>query len=148
LSTTPAAADRSSALQLAMPELAGSGKVIHIRKLARKVLQLGERAEDEDPIWLGPARLQLLWQGKWKWPESAHGQNSAEGLMGGPMLSLELPWQPLVKFLSLEARFCSFRYAYADRQTRSALFELADPSDERQSWQGGLYLNVALGALF
>jgi hypothetical protein len=143
------AADLLPGLQLGSPSVESSVKELHLRKFARNVLGLGAGAADEDSIWLGPVRAQLLWKRKWTWPEARRQQSIAAGLLGGPMLSIDIPLGPFAEFMSLETRFCSLRYAYSDlRTSRSLLDELADPQDQRQSLEGGLYINIALGTLF
>lgn len=119
---------------------------INLRKVVRRLLHWGEASADNHPIWLGPARARLFWQKTWKWPESSRDHKLPGGLLGGPVLSIDLPIGPLHQLLSLETRFCSSRYAYPDRGTaRVLLDELADPQNERQSLEAGLYLNIALG---
>jgi hypothetical protein len=121
-------------------------KVIHLRKVARKVLSLGKQSEDEQPIRLGPARARLLWKDNWKWPESARDQKMPGGLLGGPVLSIDLPLKPVARAVSVETRFCSSRYAYPNQKThRIVLEELADPQKERQSVEAGVYLNFSFG---
>jgi hypothetical protein len=137
---TLAAALRQSSLE-------SPTKVIHLRKVARKVLSLGHQSEDEQPIRLGPARARLLWQKNWKWPEFSREQKMPGGLLGGPVLSIDLPLKRIARALSVETRFCSSRYAYPSQKTqRIVLEELADPQTERQSVEGGLYLNFSFGA--
>jgi hypothetical protein len=144
-----AAADPMSAAWLRLPAFEASTKVIHVRKIANTLFHFGARSEDENPIQLGPATARLLWQKKWKWPEASREQKIPGGLLGGPMLSIDLPLGPLGSLFSLETRFCSFRYAYADLQTRRVMLEeLADPRDQHQSFEGRLYLNISLASLF
>jgi hypothetical protein len=143
------ASDPMAAPWLRLPAFEASTKVIHVRKLANTLFHFGARSEDESPIQLGPATARLLWQKKWKWPEASRDQKIPGGLLGGPMLSIDLPLGPLGSVFSLETRFCSFRYAYADLQTRRVMLEeLADPQDQRQSLEGRLYLNISLASLF
>jgi hypothetical protein len=124
-------------------------KIVHLRKLARKFLHLGHASEDEEPILLGPLSTRLFWQKKWKWPEPAADQKTPGGLLGGPMLSIGLPLRALGRLFSIETRLCSFRYAYADLQSkRMVMEELADPHDQHQSLEGGLYLNLPLSGMF
>lgn len=123
--------------------------VIPLRKIARKILSLGKQSEDNVPIWLGPARANLLWQKQWKWHESTRDRKLPAGILGGPVLSLDLPLTPLGRLFSLETRIASFRYAHAKHQAhRLVLDELADPQGERQSVEAGLYINIALSRLF
>ena len=147
---------RSAGATLATPTLASAlrqaslespTKVIHLRKVARKVLRLGKPGEDEQPIRLGPARARLLWQKNWKWPEFARDQKMPGGLLGGPVLSIDLPLKRIARALSVETRVCSSRYAYPNQKTRRiVLEELADPQNERQSVEAGLYLNFSFGS--
>jgi hypothetical protein len=66
--------------------------------------------------------------------------------MWGPVVSIDVP---LERLFSLEGRFSSSRYAYPERDNRRlVLVELADPQNERQSLEAGLYLNFAFEALF
>ena len=124
-------------------------KIVHLRKLARKILHLGHVSEDEEPIVLGPLTTRLFWQKKWKWPGPAADQKTPGGLLGGPMLSIGLPLRALGRLFSIETRFCSFRYTDADLQSkRMVMEEIADPRDQRQSLEGALYLNVPLSGLF
>jgi hypothetical protein len=122
-------------------------KVVHLRKLARKVLHFGNPSEDEDPIRLGPASARLFWQKKWKWYEPTPQPKFAGGLLGGPILSIGMPL--LGGLFSFELRLCSFRYTYADlRSERMLLDELADPHGQHQSLEGGLYLTLPLPEIF
>jgi hypothetical protein len=139
-----AAVDPTHASWLRLPSLESYTSVIHVRKIARKVLHFGTNSEDENPIWLGPARARLLWQKKWKWPEPTRELKVPGGLLGGPVLSIDLPFRSLGQLFSLETRLCSFRYAHADQQTRrTVLEELADPQDQSQSVEGRVYLNMS-----
>ncbi len=122
---------------------------VNLRKLVRKLLHFGEASADNQPIWLGPARARLLWQKTWRWPESAREHKLPGGLLGGPVLSIDVPFGIRRELLSLETRFCSSRYAYPDRGTaRVLLDELADPQSQRQSLEAGLYLNLAFDGLY
>lgn len=144
-----AAADAQPALPSSSPSLGSYVKELHLTKFARRVLGLGAGAVEEDSFWLGPARARLLWRRKWTWPEARRDQSIAAGLLGGPMLSIDIPLGPFAKFLSLETTLCSLRYAYSDLRTnRPLLDELADPQNQRQSLEGGLYINISLGTLF
>jgi hypothetical protein len=124
-------------------------KVVHLRKLARKVLQWGSASQDEDPIQLGPASARLFWQTKWKWPEPTAYQKLAGGLLGGPILSIGVPLRAFGARFSLDLRLCSFRYVYADLSSeRIVLAELADPHGQHQSFEGGLSLTLPLPRIF
>jgi hypothetical protein len=138
------AVDPNYSSRLRLPSLESYTSVIHVRKIARTVLHWGADSEDESPIWLGPARARLLWQKKWKWPEPTRELKVPGGLMGGPMLSIDLPFRSLGHLFSLETRLSSLRYTHADQQTRrTVLEELADPQDKSQSVEGRLYLNIS-----
>lgn len=144
-----AAADTLPGVRLGTPSLESAVKELHLRKFARKVLGLGAGVADEDSVWLGSVRARLLWKRKWTWREAGQRQSIAAGLLGGPMLSIDIPLGPIAHFVSLETRLCSLRYAYSDlRTSRVLLDELADPQDQRQSIEGGLYVNIAIGTLF
>jgi hypothetical protein len=122
---------------------------VNVRKLVRKLLHFGEASADDQPIWLGPARARLLWQKTWRWPDSARDHKLPGGLMGGPMLSIDVPFGTQRELVSLETRLCTSRYAYPDRgTTRILLDELADPQNQRQSLEAGLYLNFAFDGLY
>jgi hypothetical protein len=122
---------------------------VNLRKLVRKLLHWGEASADNRPIWLGPVRARLLWQKTWKWPESSRDHKLPGGLLGGPALSIDVPLGPIGDLLSVETRVCSSRYAYPDRSTaRVILDELADPQNQRQSLEAGLYLNVEFDGLY
>jgi hypothetical protein len=124
-------------------------KVVPVRKLARKLLHLGQLAQDETPIQLGPAAARLFWRKKWKWPVPAAEQSIACGMLGGPMLSLGLPLRALGQLVSLETRLSSFRYADADLQSRRTVIdELSNPQQQRQSFEGGVYFTLPLLDLF
>jgi hypothetical protein len=149
--STNRAAAADAALRSARPAPGTDSpvKVVHLRKLARKILNWGHASEDEEPIRVGPIATRLFWHKKWKWPEPAAHQKVAGGLLGGPMLSIGLPIRALGRLFSIETRLCSFRYAYADLQSKRMLMEeLADPHDEHQSLEGGLYLTLPLPRLF
>lgn len=134
---------------LRLPSLESPVATINLRKLARKVLHWGEPGADNLPLWLGPARARLLWQKTWRWPDSGKDHKLPGGLLGGPVISIDMPLDPINKMLSLETRLCSSRYAYPDRgSSRILLEELADPRSERQSFEAGLYLNIAFDRLF
>lgn len=122
---------------------------INLRKVVRRLLHWGEASADNHPIWLGPLRAKLLWQKTWRWPESSKDHKLPGGLLGGPVLSIDVPLGPLHELLSVETRFCSSRYAYPDRGTaRVMLDELADPQNQRQSLEAGLYLNISFDGLY
>lgn len=141
-----AAAEARAPSWLRLPILDSPMQIIHVRKLARKVLHLGALDEDESPLWLGPARARLFWQEKWKWPDWSRDQKAAGGLLGGLALSIDMPFGNIDRSFSLETRVCSFRYARANLQTRRDLLaELADPQEVRQSFEGGLYLHFPIG---
>lgn len=149
MSTRQSAAGDLRTLPLRLNSLENPVNVIPIRKIARKLLSMGKQSEDNVPIQLGPARANLLWQKKWKWHESTRDRKLPAGILGGPMLSLDLPLAPLGHLFSLETRIASFRYAHAKHTThRLVLDELADPREQRQSVEAGLYINVALSRLF
>lgn len=149
LSTRHSAAGDLPASSRRLQSLESSVKVIPLRKIARKILSLGKQSEDNVPIWLGPARANLLWQKTWKWHESTRDRKLPAGILGGPMLSFDLPLAPLGRLFSIETRIASFRYAHARHKTqRLVLDELADPQGERQSFEAGLYLNISLSRLF
>ena len=149
LSSRSSASELPTVSWLRLPSLESSVATINLRKLTRKVLHWGEPGADNLPIWLGPARARLLWQKTWRWPDSGKDHKLPGGLLGGPVLSLEMPLDPVADALSLETRFCSSRYAYPDRGSgRILLEELADPRNQRQSLEAGLYLNVAFDGLF
>lgn len=134
---------------LRLPSLDHPLKVIPVRKIARKLLSLGKQRDDNIPLRMGPAYASLLWQKKWKWHESTRDRKLPAGILGGPVLSFSLPLAPLGRLFSLETRIASFRYVHArHRSRRSVLDELANPQDERQSVEAGLYLNIALSRLF
>lgn len=148
-STRQSAASDIRTSPLRLNSLENPVNVIPIRKIARKLLSLGKQSEDNVPIQLGPARANLLWQKKWKWHESTRDRKLPAGILGGPMLSFDFPLAPLGRLFSLETRIASFRYAHAKHTTyRLVLDELADPQEQRQSVEAGLYINVALSRLF
>jgi hypothetical protein len=149
------AADALPSFRLTLPSWESPVKEIQLRKIASKLLRLGASSGQNDAIWIGPARARLLWKQKWSWSGSgagaraAHDQSIAAGLVGGPILSFDIPLGPLAALFSLETQFCSLRYRYSDANTgRTLIDELADPRTQRQSLEGGLYLNIALGTLF
>jgi hypothetical protein len=149
LSTRPSSASDVRTSPLRLNSVETPLNVIPVRKIARKLLSMGKQSEDNVPIWLGPARANLLWQKKWKWHESTRDRKLPAGFLGGPVLSLDLPLSPLGRLFSLETRIASFRYAHAKHNThRLVLDELADPQEQRQSVEAGLYINVALSRLF
>jgi hypothetical protein len=130
-------------------------KLVPVRRIARKLLRLSVRGsggridEDERPFQLGPAGARLFWQKKWKWPVPAAEQSIACGLLGGPMLSVGLPLRALGQLFSLETRLSSFRYADADLQSkRTVIDELSNPQQQRQSFEGGVYITLPLLDLF
>jgi hypothetical protein len=122
---------------------------INLRKLARKVLQWGDANDDNQPIWFGPARARLFWQKTWKWPESSRDHKLPGGLLGGPVLSIDMPFTQRLDALSVETRLSTARYAYPDWGSgRIVLAELADPQHQRQSLEAGLYLNIPFESVF
>jgi hypothetical protein len=151
------AADVMPSFRLTLPKWESPVKEIQLRKIASKLLRLGASDGQNDAIWIGPARARLLWKQKWSWSGSGSGSGAraaqdhgiAAGLVGGPILSFDIPLGPLAALVSLETQFCSLRYRYSDASTgRTLIDELADPRAQRQSLEGGLYLNIALGTLF
>jgi hypothetical protein len=123
-------------------------KVVQLRKFARKLLHWGNVGEDESAIRLGPACAQLFWQKRWKWPELGHEQKIAGGLLGGPSLSIGLPWRALGRLFSIETRFSSYRYLSTDLQSeRVVLNELVDPQNRGQSLEAGFYFTMSLAGI-
>jgi hypothetical protein len=149
LSTRQSVASDVRASPLRLNSVENPLNVIPVRKIARKLLSMGKQSEDNVPLQLGPARANLLWQKKWKWHESTRDRKLPAGFLGGPVLSLDLPLAPLGRLFSLETRIASFRYAHAKHKgQRLVLDELADPQEQRQSVEAGLYINIALSRLF
>lgn len=143
------AADAQPISWLRLPSFESPVATINLRKIARKVLRLGKPGADNQPIWLGPARARLLWQKTWRWPESGKDHRPAGGLLGGPVISIDVPLVPLDEVVSVETRLCSSRYAYPAWQSgRLVLDELTDPRSERQSLEAGLYFNFAFDGMF
>jgi hypothetical protein len=143
------AGESTGAPWLRLPVIESPLATIHLRKLARMVLNYGKASADNHPIALGPARARLLWQKKWKWPEAGRDQKLAGGLIGGPVLSVDVPFGPLDRLFSLETRLCTSRYEYPDLSGgRMLLDELGNPGDQRQSLEAGLYLNLAFDGFF
>jgi hypothetical protein len=121
-------------------------KPIHLRKVARKILGMGEEKRDEVPLLLGPVRARVWWRKGWKWNESSLDTRLPHGMQGGPMLSLDLPLAPS-HVLSLETQLCALRYVFAKSSSSRLLSdELIDPQRRRQSLEAGLYLNVSFGS--
>jgi hypothetical protein len=125
----------------------GPCKAIKLRAIARKVLGIGIPGHDNDPLWVGPLRVSVLWRIAWKWNDDpALDWVRPHGMRGGPLLSFDLPLGELV---SLEHRFGSFRYVYARQQAeRFGIDELTDPQGEHRSVEAGLFLNVHLAGLW
>jgi hypothetical protein len=145
-----AASDATFIPWFALPSPESSLKVIQVGKLARKLLHWRDSAENDATFSLGPACAQLFWQKKWKWPESVlRGQKLPGGSLGGPMLSIGLPWKALGRLFSIETRLSSYRYVAADLDSQRILLdELGDPHDQYQSVEGGLYVTMSLAGLF
>ncbi|HEY8945592.1 MAG TPA: hypothetical protein VIM73_15090 [Polyangiaceae bacterium] len=121
-------------------------KQIHLRKVARKVLGVGEAKYDEVPLLFGPLQARFAWRKGWKWYESAFQTRLPHGLQGGPMLSIDLPLSPLGQSLSLETQLCALRYVFARSAPRRLLNdELIDPKKKRHSLEAGIYLNISFG---
>lgn len=148
-SRAAAAADAQPISWLRLPSLESPVATINLRKIARKVLRLGSPGTDNQPIWLGPARARLLWMKTWRWPESGKDYRIAGGLIGGPVLSIDVPLPLFREAFSLETRLCSSRYAYPAWQSQRLLLEeLTNPEKERQSVEAGFYFNIAFDRIF
>jgi hypothetical protein len=134
-----------------MERLDAAVKVIRIGKLTlgNAFTGLGAPLQlVDDAIAIGPARTRLLWRSGWTWRGLTWKRIRPQGLRGGPMISITLPFGLQGHDASFESRLSSFTYAFDKLGTRRLLLEeLADPHHTRRSVEVGLYLNVSLGQL-
>lgn len=123
-------------------------KVVHARKVAHKVFGVGSSpAKDDKGLKLGPVQAELMWRNGWQWQtnQKRPDRQMKNGLRGGPMVRLGVPFELLDRSVFVGAYASSLRYAMPDPNLKTdPPAEVMRRYDTRQAHEGGLQITITL----